>query len=149
MNTTVFITSDMDTVLFGDFRCATRQGYLPLWVINGVSVDLIVQTAGYNGTYTEYIPLQVEGNILSFISIPAVPATNNSIVACVAITNSSEGTDVVAYSEPVHMTVLQGIITMHESVYGTMMEWPSMRYRPFSHNKNHWLPQKCIADSQT
>lgn len=109
MNATVLITSDMDTVLFGDFRCATRQGYLPLWIVNGVSIDLIVRIAGYNGTYTEYIPLQVEGSILSFISIPAVPATNNSIVACVAITNSSQGTDIVAYSLPVSMIVLRGM----------------------------------------
>ena len=108
MNATVYISSDTNIVIYGDFRCATRHGYLPLWIVNGVSVDLIVDVAGYNGTYTEYIPLQVEGNILSFISIPALPATNNSIVSCAALSNTSQSTDVVAYSEPVHMVVLQG-----------------------------------------
>jgi hypothetical protein len=111
MDTTVYITSDMETVLFGDFRCATRRPYLPLWVVNGVSIDLILDTPGYNGTYTEYIPLQVEGNILSFISIPALPATNNSIVSCAVIQNSSHSIDVIAYAMPVHMTVLQGKCT--------------------------------------
>lgn len=104
-NTTVFINHTAMEELFGDFSCATRLGYRPLWVINGLSVDLIRETPAYGDTYTELHQLQVEGNFLSFLSIPATPATNNSIVACTAVDNGT----VLAHSTTVRMTVLQGI----------------------------------------
>lgn len=105
-NATVFITANMDTVLFGDFRCATRQGYKPVWLVNGVSIDIIEETAGYSDIYTEVILLPVEGNVLSFLSIPATPVTNNSVVICTAITTNSQS--IVAYSIAARLTVLQG-----------------------------------------
>lgn len=98
----------MNATLFGDFSCATRRGYLPLWVVNGVSADAILETAGYNGTYSEHIPLLVAGHVLSFLSIPASPATNNSVVSCAAVSNGSQA--VVTYSKPVRLTVLQGMV---------------------------------------
>ena len=92
--------------LFGDFECATRLGYFPVWLVNGSSVDLVKKRRSFNGTYTEYHPLQVEGNVLSFLSIPATSATNNSIVICAAISTANHTID--AYSDSVHLTVFQG-----------------------------------------
>ena len=101
VNTTVIIGNDSD--LFGDFHCATRHGYHPLWIVNGLSITIIQERAGYNGTYTEYHSLPGDGRTLSFLSIPASPATNNSIISCAAQANDT----VAAYAEPARLTILQ------------------------------------------
>lgn len=103
-------------VTSGDFECATRSGYLPLWLINGLSIDLIQNLAGYSGTYTELLPLQ-ENHVLSFLSIPASPLTNNSVIVCAAITVESV---IVAYSDSVNMVVHQGIVIASNSQIGSL-----------------------------
>lgn len=114
-NTTVaIITSSDSPLLWGDFSCATRLGSRPLWIVNGVSIDIITETAGYNGTYSEYFHLpHGDGNFLSFLSIPALPATNNSIVTCAAIASESSSNTIFAYSAPVHMLVVDGKPCIH------------------------------------
>lgn len=97
-NATVSITNDSE--VFGDFRCATRLNLHPLWIVNGVSSDIIKNTDGYGGLYLEYIPLPGEGNLLSFISIPASPATNNSVIVCGALSNGT----IIANSKPAYLT---------------------------------------------
>ena len=102
-NHTVFISqneTETEDEVFGDFRCATRHGFRPLWIVNGVSLAIIQERDGYNSTYSEYLPLPGEGNTLSFISIPASSVTNNSIVSCVAQANDT----VAAYADPVRLT---------------------------------------------
>ena len=92
---------------FGDFSCATRLSYDPLWIINGTSADLVrVTIAGYNRTYVENIPLlRGRANILSFLSIPSSRLTNNSVVVCAAVSNKTS--HIVAYSKPAHLIVLE------------------------------------------
>ena len=88
--------------------------------MNGISWELIrEQTAGYGDTYIELILLPGDGNLLSFISIPASAATNNSVVSCAALENET----ILAYSQPAHMIVLvQGIAIQLATVMAQLQD---------------------------
>ena len=115
-STTVFIPGDppphqpqnMDNQTYnqtwGEFQCVTRPGYLPLWIVNGVSADIIEQQPGYTNTTYELIPLHDQGHTLTILSIPASQLTNHSVVTCAAVKNKTK-LNIIGYSSPVNLFV--------------------------------------------
>lgn len=118
----MYITSGNEEQVFGDFSCATRLGYRPLWIVDGLSVELILEKPGFIGTYIERHPLPGEGNQLSFVSIPASRATNNSIVTCAAVEPKND--TILTYSRPAHM--IGNIYFCHSlwMIFNVLQCWP-------------------------
>lgn len=109
VSTTVFIGGALQenqtwNQTWGEFQCATRPGYLPLWIINGVSADVIEREPGYRNTTYELIPLHDQGHTLTILSIPASELTNHSIVTCAAVRNETK-LNIAGYSPSVHLFV--------------------------------------------
>lgn len=75
-----------------------------MWVINGVSADLISSRPGFEEVTYELIPLQDSGNTLSILNIPVKSDINGTIVTCTAVYNQS----IEAHSQPVYLIVTEG-----------------------------------------
>ena len=98
------LSSSNDFASIGQFQCAIRVGFKLVWVINGVSADLISSRPGFEEVTYELIPLQDSGNTLSILNIPVKSDINGTIVTCTAVYNQS----IEAHSQPVYLIVTEG-----------------------------------------